>query len=259
MKTTNILLIIAIVIGTFNVIWVIPYVHRNFDIDSFSTLFNNFITPLATIAAFVVYFLTLNHIKQQSNSLKEQNQLIVGEKEFDAINDSLTKFIAKNKRIEFYEHFKKSGVPRTGLSFIDMDFKSIITEVVNNADYKRFKEKEITKEDYIKSNNYGLYKLVNSIYGGLKSFMYDIEFTLDKIEKSNQLHDSHKRRLVIRICSEILKEYLNFAGEKLGYDVILLTQNEGQNTYFEALEICRLFDRIKNDYNEIFFENYSLI
>lgn len=256
-KSIHILLGIAITVGVFNIIWVIPYVFRSFDLNNFSSLFNNFITPIATIAAFVIYYLTLNHIKQQTESLNEQNQLVIGEKIFEEFSNNLNEFKTKHQKLYLHTEFKNIS-PRSCISLIDIDFKNEFEILLNEPNYIRFKEGNIDKKEYCKCHEFRQYKVSNVMWGKLNSFIYDVEFFIDKIENSNELHSSHKRRLVNLICSEIIKGYLNFAGEKLAYDIYLLTPANGQSTYFEALKIARLSERIQKDYNEIYLENYSL-
>jgi hypothetical protein len=256
-NTTNILLVTLIILTTFNILWVVPYVYRTFNLENFSSIFNNIVTPLATISAFVVYFLTLKHIRKQTDSLNEQNQLVIGEKVFEELTVKLDEFKKEHEKLYLSGDFRELS-PRSSIDLVGLNFKNDFEILLKDGDYNNFIDGNITKEDYQKTHGFRQYQVSNILWGKLTSFIYDVEFFLDKIEKSNELHSSHKRRLVNYICSEVISEYLSFAGEKLAYDIVLLTQKEEQSTYFEALKIGRLSERIQKDYNGIYLENYSL-
>ncbi|MPQ46912.1 hypothetical protein GCQ56_07775 [Marinifilum sp. N1E240] len=184
-----------------------------------TTIFNNILTPIVTLAAFIVYYVTLKYIMKQTKQQKEDSKILQGDYFLKYYNKEIKKLknSVSNENIAFNleEYIEEEDIIKTEdisvLSLVDYMFilLRIKDKFINNAEYLNLIETKSKinfndskdKEWFIHYSNLFLF------YTRLYSQLRKITLLVSKIDTDSYVHESHKKILIENIFNSLLYDY----------------------------------------------------
>ncbi len=211
--------------------------------------FSNIATPVITAFALIVYYLSLQQLKEQNNHLR--NEVVF--KDISSILDE--KYI-------YYDSYDLSDI----LSLNNEERKcSILTlyrgEIIRLFDKIRisdgYKKKQVPQEyKHILDADY---RKITNIFYHYEDFLSDIILIINTIENNNDLTSTHRKRLIHRIARQLLPHYFKVIKHKrLLFDLWIPDDLNANNVkYFHIFDkhpIDDIFDFYKKQYPDILNE-----
>ncbi|MDP8202543.1 MAG: hypothetical protein P9M11_10450 [Candidatus Tenebribacter burtonii] len=266
MKTHNKSMIILLSIIIFEIaVYIILIFHKNICLQDFSTLFSNFLTPLITAIALLIYYLTLIQMRKQTKNLIEEKNILLSENTYtdfkvkiQEIKESVSKKDLSNL---LPKDIKKSSF--TTLTIYTGLITELIKKLKADKEYNKFLNKDIiknmNKEELFKFSTNNYYISLNSIYNNLSLFLYKINFILFQIEEKKNLHESHKNLLMKFIAKEVLTDYFLVVLNKEHFNYSLIPSGLIKNDFsykfvFDVYDIEKVYNFYRERYAEIIDE-----
>lgn len=218
------------IVGFFGVLVVVMLSINSFFTSGSSTVFNEVLTPVATVAAAIIYYRTLLEMKKST-------EIAVSNRNYEIFKDDINRVYNKYKETRFFtlSHFDEDidDLVKTS-SLIDFGhlLKCLVAEVKFSNPNMVFSALE--KKDNPQSIRTHV-EFIVEIIGKIARSYSSIESIISDIYSSN-LDAAQKRNLMDKIKGEILSDYLLVFSfyEHKGYTV----EYKGQELRYSGLEIA---------------------
>lgn len=160
-----------------------------------SAIFNNIATPITTLVAVIVYYLTLQHIKAQSASMKEDIEIAKGESYYSDLNNKILVLKKKLDEIDF-------GI-LSEITSREEKVKIPFSRIHETAHkFKHFECIVIDTDDGIKK--------ITDFLVSMNELLKRIEIIKSEVDSHEILHPYQKKQLHNLIINDLLVSYLWF-------------------------------------------------
>lgn len=229
------------------------------------SIFNNFITPIATIAAVIIYSRTLRQVKKQSENMNEQVQISNGNYYYKDFMSEIHKLEIKVNTFDYSiylnQDFIKKEVGKINFSNIS-DSIEIIGKMSDGV---------FLNENYIRCINIGYTNVssedVSSFiedFGKLNAFYSQLTFDIiafdsliNDIQENQVLHQNQKKKLIEIIIKDLLSDFLIFMSKNENPKVPMIQEKPmseiDENSFNDDfITIQKYYDWVKTYHNDLF-------
>jgi len=269
LKPNKISVILLFIIALELLILISLNLYVNVNWKEFAAIFNNLATPIITVIALLIYYLSLVQMRKQTESLTEEKMILRGENTY---KDFLLRIqeIKESALKKDLSNLLPKDIDKSSFSVLTI-YNELIIEIIRklkaDKQYKKFLEKNFfekaTDDEIFHFSFNENYFSLNSINHSLSEFLYKVNFILFQINENKNLHDSHKNLLFKCIAKEILCEYFLLVRNKEHFDYTIIPpkitgQYLNYKTSFETFDLELVYNFYIKNFPEIIQEVFFL-
>lgn len=193
------------IVGFVGVLVVVMLSVNDFFASGSSTVFNEVLTPVATVAAAIIYYRTLLEMKKST-------EIAVSNRNYEIFKDDINRVYNKYKEMRFFSlsHFDEDIESLVNTSNV-IEFRWLLTELVfsvkNSSKFDPNMPYSYNNKRSNSDQNDERLKFSVEILGRIAGNYSSLESIIKEILSSN-LDKSQKRNLIDKIKGDILVDYL---------------------------------------------------
>jgi|GEM_PF-6952728 len=255
--------ILVLLFGVFLIVFNSKVTISALDVRSGVSILNNSLTPVITLVAVVVYYVTLKYIQRQTEQQKDDSKILQGDYFFKYLNDEipqLEKDLTMNSLLVSLIHVDEKIFNEQRNVFFHEILNALPlvqkaeSIVLQNQDYLKMIKHggSINAEDLVNKEWFSVYNNLLNYYDNVNRELTKVMHLIYKVDSNKFIHETHKSLLVEKIIKRILSEYIQLIESPFinNFKLILFEEDLGKKTiwtlkYGDIKKECKVLDYFK--------------